>query len=479
MITNKDKRNYQIQMFSIDELVPKDHLLRKIEEAIDWSFIYDLVKDKYSEDKGRPSIDPVTLIKIPMIQYLYGIRSMRQTIKEIEVNMAYKWFLGLDVTEKVPHFTTFGKNYTRRFKDTDLFEQIFTHILEECIKHRFVNPKEVFVDATHVKACANGKKYTTEVVREEALFYEEQLKKEITDDRVEHGKKPLKDKHDDDDDENGSGTGDIKEEKRSTTDPDSGWFHKGEHKQVFAYSIETACDKNGWILGYTINKGNFHDSRTFKGLYDRLRAFSIEKLIADAAYKTPAIAKLLIDDNIDPIFPYKRPQTKDGFFKKYEYVYDEYYDCYICPNNKILSYSTTNREGYREYKSCSSDCANCPFLHQCTESKDKVKVVTRHIWENYIEICEDLRHTEGNKDLYDKRKETIERIFGTAKEHHGFRYTQLIGKARMEMKVGLTYACLNLKKLANMLYLKREKESLSSHFFSIFFSLFNFKYSFS
>ena len=478
MITNKDKRNYQIQMFSIDELVPKDHLLRKIEAAIDWSFIYDLVKDKYSEDKGRPSIDPVTLIKIPMIQYLYGIRSMRQTIKEIEVNMAYKWFLGLDVTEKVPHFTTFGKNYTRRFKDTDLFEQIFTHILEECIKHRFVNPKEVFVDATHVKACANGKKYTTEVVREEALFYEEQLKKEITDDRVEHGKKPLKDKNDDDD-ENGGGTGDVKEEKRSTTDPDSGWFHKGEHKQVFAYSIETACDKNGWILGYTINKGNFHDSRTFKGLYDRLRAFSIEKLIADAAYKTPAIAKLLIDDNIDPIFPYKRPQTKDGFFKKNEYVYDEYYDCYICPNNKILSYSTTNREGYREYKSCSSDCAKCPFLHQCTESKDKVKVVTRHIWENYIEICEDLRHTEENKDLYDKRKETIERIFGTAKEHHGFRYTQLIGKARMKMKVGLTYACLNLKKLANMLYLKREKESLSSHFFSIFFSLFNFKYSFS
>ena len=476
MITNKDKKSYQIQMFSIDELVPKDHLLRKIEAAIDWSFIYALVKDKYSEDKGRPSIDPVTLIKIPMIQYLYGIRSMRQTIKEIEVNMAYKWFLGLDVTEKVPHFTTFGKNYTRRFKDTDLFEQIFTHILEECIKHKFVNPKEVFVDATHVKACANGKKYTTEVVREEALFYEEQLKKEITDDRIDHGKKPLKDK--DDDDENRGGSGEIKEEKRSTTDPDSGWFHKGEHKQVFAYLIETACDKNGWLLGYTINKGNLHDSRTFKGLFDKLRVFSIDKLIADAAYKTPAIAKLLIDDNIDPIFPYKRPQTKDGFFKKYEYAYDEYYDCYICPNNKILRYSTTNRDGYREYKSCSSDCASCTFLHQCTESKDKVKVVTRHIWENYIEICEDLRHTEGNKDLYDKRKETIERIFGTAKEHHGFRYTQLKGKARMEMKVGLTYACLNLKKLANMLHLKREMESLSSRFFSVFFYLFNFKPSF-
>ena len=467
MIKQEKKTRKQIQMLCIDELVPEDHMLRKIENAIEWDFIYDLVEDKYSKTHGRPSIDPVTLIKIPMIQYLYGIRSMRQTIKEIEVNMAYRWFLGLDFMDKVPHFTTFGKNYTRRFKDTDLFEQIFTHILEECVKHNLVNPKEVFVDATHIKACANNKKYTKEIVHEEALFYEKQLKDEINSDREEHGKKPLKDK-DDNDKGNGSGGGKEKEEKQSTTDPESGWFHKGEHKQVFAYSIETACDENGWILGYTVNKGNLHDSRTFKGLYDILAKFNIEKIIADAAYKTPAIAKLLIDNNIEPIFPYKRPQTKEGFFKKYEYVYDEYYDCYICPNNRILSYSTTNRDGYREYKSCSSDCSNCPYLSSCTESSNHVKVVTRHIWEDYIELCEDLRHTNGNKELYDKRKETIERIFGTAKEHHGFRYTQLKGKARMAMKVGLTFACLNLKKLAQMMD-KRGRKPSNSVLFQCFF----------
>ena len=472
MITNGEKNCFQLQIICLDEMVPKDHLLRKIDAAIDWSFIYDLVKDKYSPDKGRPSIDPVTLIKIPMIQYLYGIRSMRQTIKEIEVNLAYRWFLGLDMTEKVPHFTTFGKNYTRRFKGTDLFEQIFARILEECVKYKLVDPKEVFVDATHVKACANGKKYTTQTVREEALFYEEQLKKEINGDRADHGKKPLNEKDDDDDDDDQGGSGAVKEEKQSTTDPESGWFHKGEHKQVFAYSIETACDKNGWILGYTVNRGNLHDSRTFKGLYDKLKPYNVKKLIADAAYKTPAIAKLLIDDNVEPIFPYKSPQTKDGFFKKYEYVYDEHYDCYICPNNKILKCSTTNREGYREYKSCPIDCAKCPYLHKCTESQGKVKVVTRHVWENYIEICEDLRHTEGNKQLYDKRKETIERLFGTAKEFHGFRYTQLVGKARMDMKVGLTFACLNLKKLAKFLYIRGNGQTLSSSFFAFFSSLF-------
>ena len=156
-----------------EDLVPKDHLLRKIERAIDWSFIYELVEDKYCIDNGRPSINPVTLIKIPIIQYLYGIKSMRQTIKEIEVNVAYRWFLGLDLTDKVPHFSTFGKNYVRRFKDTDIFEQTFSRILEECIKHGLVKPKEVFVDATHVKACANNKKVTTEIVNQEALFYED------------------------------------------------------------------------------------------------------------------------------------------------------------------------------------------------------------------------------------------------------------------------------------------------------------------
>lgn len=377
---------------------------------------------------------------------------MRQTIKEIEVNVAYRWFLGLDLTDKVPHFSTFGKNYVCRFKDTDVFEQIFARILEECIKHGLVKPKEVFVDSTHVKACANNKKVTTEIIKQETLFYEEQLEKEINYDRSKHGKKPLKEKEDDGDNNNNSSTGgNLKEEKCSTSDPESGWFHKGEHKQVFAYSIETACDKHGWILGYTVNRGNLHDSRTFKGLYNKIKNPETETIIADAGYKTPAIAKLLIDDGIKPLFPYKRPQTKDGFFKKHEYVYDEYFDCYICPNNKTLKYSTTNREGYREYKSCPQDCEKCPYLSQCTESKNHTKVVTQHIWDEYLEICEDIRYARGNKELYKKRKETIERLFGTAKEHHGFRYTQMVGKAKMEMKVGLTFACLNLKKLAKIL----------------------------
>lgn len=459
MTQENEKIRKQLQVLCIDDLVPHDHLLRIIDKAIDWSFIYDLVKDTYS-DKGRPSIDPVTLIKLPLIQYLYGIKSMRQTIKEIEVNVAYRWFLGLEFYDPVPHFSTFGKNYTRRFKDTDLFEQIFAHILEECYKFRLVDPTEIFVDATHVKARANNKKMQKRIAKEETLFYESMLRKEINEDRAAHDKKPLKDKDDDNNPGGGSSdkfeefTTDVpldgKEIKCSTTDPESGWFHKGEHKNVFAYGIETACDKNGWIINYSVNPGNEHDSRTFKGLYDKIKNIGMKTCVVDAGYKTPAIAKLLIDDDVKPLFPYKRPMTKEGFFKKYEYVYDEYYDCYICPANQVLKYSTTNRDGYREYKSCGKTCESCEYLSMCTESKNHVKVITRHIWEPYMEICEDIRNTEGMKDLYSHRKETIERIFGTAKENHGFRYTQMYGKARMEMKVALTFACMNLKKLATI-----------------------------
>ncbi|WP_141705395.1 transposase, partial [Vulcanibacillus modesticaldus] len=197
------------------------------DQAIDFSFIYDLVKDTYSLDNGRPSIDPVVLIKMVFIQYIFGIRSMRQTIKEIETNVAYRWFLGYNFQDKIPHFTTFGKNYVRRFKDTDIFEQIFYRILKEAMKKGFVDPSVAFIDSTHVKANANKKKYIKKTARVETRSYQEQLEKEINIDREAHGKKqlPPQDKEEE------------KEIKESKTDPESGYFVKDEREKLFAYSF--------------------------------------------------------------------------------------------------------------------------------------------------------------------------------------------------------------------------------------------------
>ena len=437
----------QIEFVCISELVPENHLLRAVQDSINFDFIYEEVKDLYSQTKGRPSIDPVVLIKLLMLQALYGIRSMRQTISEAEMNIAYRWFLGYSFQEKIPHFTTFGKNYERRFKESDLFEKIFTKILMETLECGFIKADAVFIDATHVKANANKNKYIRKMARHRAHKYKRDLFIEINEDREEHGKKPFED--DDDDDQDGDGS-EERQVKESTTDPESGMFHKGEKERCFAYTASVVCDRNNFVLGVKAAPGNVHDSQVFTDVLEDVteRFEEIEAVVVDAGYKTPGICREIVQANKLPVMPYKRPMTKEGYFKKYEYAYDEYYDCYLCPNNQILKYATTNRDGYREYKSDPHICAGCSMRMQCTQSRNCTKVVTRHIWEPYMEIAEDIRHTHEGQDLYRLRGQTIERVFADAKEKHGMRYTRYRGLRKVQQYLTLLFACMNLKKLA-------------------------------
>ena len=459
---NQAENRKTIQILSIEDLVPKNHILRDIDRSINFDFIYDIVEDMYSADTGRPSVDPVVLFKIVLIQYTFGIRSMRQTIKEIEVNMAYRWFLGYGMTDKIPHFSTFGKNYVRRFANTDVFDKIFERILFEAVKCKFVDASAVFIDATHIKASANKKKSINEIVKVEAKHYHNELMAEIEKDRENHDKKPLKDKYDDDEPP-------TKNIKVSTTDPECGLFHKGEHKVEFAYTAHTSCDKNNFVLCCDVSAGNVHDSVMFDDLYKNTIAKfpQIQMVAVDSGYKTPWIMKQIFDSGRLPATPYKRPMTKEGFFKKYEYVYDEYYDCIICPKNQVLKYTTTNRDGYKEFKSNSTICKTCPSKYKCTESRDCIKVVTRHVWEDYIEKAEDVRHSYKGKQIYSLRCQTIERVFADAKEKHFMRYTHLRGLAKLKMQVLLTFACMNLKKLASW----KKKNGLLSPIFCNFYSI--------
>lgn len=182
-------------------------------------------------------------------------------------------------------------------------------------------------------------------VVKKAKAYQRQLEKEIDLDRKHRGKKEFKPQE----------KQETKQEIVSDTDPESGLFHKGEHKEVFAYSVQTSCDKNGWILNYKAYPGNLHDSTTFFDFYkSKIKKTQPEKLVMDAGYKTPAIAKMLIDDDVLPVLPYTRPKGQKKYqemYPKREYIYHEYYDYYICPENKGLEYSTTDRDGYRHYKS--------------------------------------------------------------------------------------------------------------------------------
>ena len=441
MTKNQINEREQLEILTIEQLVPPNHLVRKLDAALDFSFIYPIVEPLYST-LGRPSIDPVVLFKMTMIQYVFGIRSMRQTIKEIETNVAYRWFLGFGFHTEVPHFSTFGKNYVRRFEDTDIFEQIFYRILKEIVDVGLLSADHVFIDSTHVKASANKRKFNKKMVRKETRAYEEKLQEELNLDREKNGKKPFPPEKFEKEE--------WKEIKESTTDPESGYYVKDERTKQFAYSFHAATDEHGFVLGTIVTPGNIHDSHMLQPLVEKV----IEKVTkplavaADAAYKTPAITNFLLENQMLPVLPYTRPKTKDGFFRKDDYVYDEHYDCYICPNDQILPYVTTTKEGYRQFKSNSSICATCPSLKQCTASKNYTKLIQRHIWADYVEEAEHLRHHHEIKSIYAKRKETIERVFADAKEKHGMRWTTLRGLKKLSMQAMLTFAAMNLKKLA-------------------------------
>ncbi len=195
MLEKKTKDMSQLEMISIEEFVPKDHLLRKISKAADFDKIYDFVEDLYCLDNGRPGVDPVVLFKMVLIQHLYGIPSLRKTAEEVKMNIAYRWFCGYLLNEQTPHFSTLSRNFKHRFNE-EVVEEIFCWILSEINGAGYLSPEAVFIDGTHIKANANMKKAVKKAVPEAAKVYEEQLMKEINEDREAHGKKPFKNKND-------------------------------------------------------------------------------------------------------------------------------------------------------------------------------------------------------------------------------------------------------------------------------------------
>ena len=445
----KDARREPI-IIDIDSLVPADHLLRKIEKVMDYEWLYERLDPYYCHDNGRPGTDPVVLIKMVLIQHLFGIPSLRQTHREIQVNLAYRWFLGYGLLDEIPHFATVSYAFCKRFPD-ELTTEIFEHILNKALNNRMVDPGTVFIDGTHIKASANKKKYQKEQVSKVAKVYSGQLRREVNAEREKLGKKPIED----DDDEQkppqgGGGSQETVEKTVSTTDPDSGMFVKGEHERQFAYEAHTVCDGRGFVLGVEVTAGNIHDSVAWDKVYDEVtHKYNVQFVTMDAGYKTPWIAKKTLDDGKVPILPYTRYSGNKERYKPWEYTYDPANDTYACPRGGILRHTTTDREGKRTYRSTPKNCVNCPCKAKCGANEKGQKVFTTHIWQEYLDLVEQIRKTERAKKIYAQRKETIERVFADAKEKHAMRYTHHRGLAAVTRWVRLKYAAMNLKKLAN------------------------------
>lgn len=418
MISINKNIQSEILMTTMEEIVPKDSLFRKVDKYIDFTFIYDAVKDLYCENNGRPSIDPVVLFKIVFIQALDGIKSMRKTCEKIKVDAEYRWFLGIPFGIDTPHFSTFSKNYERRFKGTDIFENIFINIVNQAIKYNLVDGTTFYTDSTHKKANANKNKYNdllVETIKERRKWLED----EINEERKKYGKKEFKYKDE------------IEEKhiKESTTDKESGYYHRDNKEKGFMYlDHRTVDDKCNIIVDCYITKGNVHDSLPFINRCEYIKNYAV-----DSGYLTFDIKKYFIDNNIFGIFGYRRYGTKESRKEKNKYEYNKELDVYVeKETGEILEYNgLIDKLGYKKY-----------------QNLNKTKIVRRHIKEEWNEKFRENRLSDYGKQLYQRRKEHVERSFADSKQNHGYRYAMYKGIEKNQNYTWLICAAQNMKNIS-------------------------------
>lgn len=425
MTINKNIQS-EILMTTMEEIVPQDSLFRKIDKYIDFTFIYDEVKDYYCLDNGKYSIDPVVLFKLVFIQAIDGIKSMRKTCEKIKVDAEYRWFLGIPFGHDTPHFSTFSKNYERRFKDSDVFEKIFINIVNQAIKYKLVDGKILYTDSTHKKANANKNKYDDEI-KEIAKKRKEWLEEEINTERKKYSKKEFVYKDETE----------KKHIKRSKTDPESGYYHRDNKEKGFMYLDHRTVDhKANIIVDAHVTEGNVHDSGPYNERLDYIEKtynFKVEKVALDSGYDTLDIKKNLLDKGIFGVIGYRRYGTKESRQEKTKYYYDKELDIYVeKATGEVLEYKgKLDRLGYKTYTN---------------EQKDKV--IRRHICEEINEQFRDNRLSEEGKELYKFRKEKVERSFADSKQNHGYRYAMYRGLRKNQNYTWLICAAQNMKNIS-------------------------------
>ena len=482
----------ELEMVTLESLVPKDHLLRLIDQHISFEFIRTECQSLYCQNNGRPALDPVILFKMLFVGYLFGVRSERRLVKEIEVNVAYRWFVGLRLTDSVPDASTFSQNRRRRFADTDIEQRIFDGIVEQAIAHKLIGGRVLYTDSTHLKANANKRHFERVEVEQTPAAYLAELDAAVDAERAASGQKPLrrdKDKPTGDEiagesagtketapeptsgqspasvekaeqeaDESDANTREI---KRSTVDPDAGFMVRDQKPVGFFYLDHRTVDGvHALIVDTHVTAGNVNDSTPYLERLDRTRErfdLPVGAVGLDAGYFTPSVCKGIIERGLYGVMGYRRPSHREGYFHKREYKYDEPTDSYRCPAGQVIYFRGTNRNGYREYASDPKQCVDCPLRAQCTQSKNHQKLITRHVWQSFKEQIDANRLTDLGKRLYAPRKETVERSFADAKELHGHRYARFRGLSKVQAQCLLSAACQNMKKMALVLARKAKQ----------------------
>lgn len=222
MMTRRNGVQQKMLCVTLESLMPEKHFLRDLDRLVNFDFVYEKVDALYSRT-GRPSIDPVVIVKMMLLGYLYGIDSERKLEQEVQVNIAFRWFLGIDLDEPVPDHSTFSQLRRRKFNGIGLFEKIFDEVVRLCMEHGLITGKLLLTDSTHVRANARNDLYETVTVTDAPSEYIRRLNEQA----VEEGLLPA--------DYVEKPSAKQKEVKVSKTDPESGYMHRPGKPNGFYY----------------------------------------------------------------------------------------------------------------------------------------------------------------------------------------------------------------------------------------------------
>jgi transposase len=436
LVGRQDRLFYE---FDLEDMVPAGHLLRRIDAVLDLSWLRSELAPYYSHT-GCPSVDPELLIRMLIVGYCYSIRSERRLCQEVKMNLAYRWFCGLGLEDRVPDHSTFSVNRHGRFRASDILRKVFEEVVCGCKTAGLVGGEGFAVDASVIEA--NASRFQRVKGAEMDWTAGQQASRPVREylAALESENPPINPKQ--------------KPKAMSPRDPAAAWTTRGRHKVMFGYSLNYLIDmENAVILDVEATPTRISkEVDATETMIERVEArFALkpDHVAGDVAYGTGETLGWLVARNIDPHIPVwdRSAVAPEGKFTRADFAYDKERDLYICPGGKKLKTSGTVHDGATiKYIAKRSDCASCPLKPQCTSGRERR--VQRDVNQEARDYTQSLMQTEVYEVASIQRKK-IERLFGEAKNILSMVRLRLRGLTGARDVLLLTATVHNLTRLAN------------------------------
>lgn len=440
--------------FNLDDVVPPDHLVRRIDSVLDLGWVQKELEPYYSHT-GRPSIDPELMIRMLIVGYVFAIRSERMICREVQVNLAYRWYCRLGIEDVVPNHSAFSRARHERFLKSDVLRRVFERVVTTCIVAGLVGGEAFSIDASLIKADVDKHKRvpgdqpadwpTLEQASRAVREYLAALDAARRDDEGEGG------------DGGGSsdGGGGKPPKEVSLTDPQAAWTTRKGVDPFFAYDANYLIDNKLGIIvdaeGTRANRsGEIAVTETMIARVERRFGLAPQRLAGDTAYGAARLLKWLWDRGIVPHVPvWDKSKQTGGRFTKEDFVFDRDRNVYICPAGAELTHSGIVDQGrILPYRASTTDCSICALKPQCTTAP--ARKVSRDIDEDVRDQVRALANTDAFQVSRRERKK-VEMRFAHMKRIHKLDRLRLRGLSGAKDEVLLTATAQNLRRLAKLL----------------------------